>query len=334
MSLDPAQRAGLERARAIALAREQFELDASTDGVEVDTAPFGVTVHSSSRAVVVVSSDDPAVLGGVLVWRQRHPNVEVELVVEHHAGTHARRIEMIAPEMTVWSLGAKGTPLVLATTPEVLPEPHPATPDTASIVAMIKRCGASVVVEDGIVRAEVLGLEVGRVVESPSGPTFEVGVGRFDREAGVLLHAGRDIEETLVDVIARVAPHRQEAVPAHAINRLARERWLREVVFRDPGLARISAPSLVEPIPPRSNLLDACPAALLGHDGEAVVLVVCTVGADLGVVPAVADLIVRHRPDMVRIVLPRRDILPHLQQLVTRLGVPTELLGIDPPWQS
>ena len=60
----------------------------------------------------------------------------------------------------------------------------------------------------------------------------------------------------------------------------------------------------------------------------------CTVGADLGVVPAVADLIMRHRPDLVRIVLPQRDVLPHLQQLVTRLGVPTELLGIDPPWQN
>ncbi|MDG1411660.1 MAG: hypothetical protein P8L46_04725 [Acidimicrobiales bacterium] len=334
MSLDPAQRAGLERARAVALAREQFELDASADDVEVDAAPFGVTVHSSTRAVVVVSSDDLAVLGGVLVWRQRHPDVDVDVVVEHHAGTHARRVDMVAPEMTVWSLGSQGAPSVLAVTPDVLPEPHPTTPGTASIVAMIKRCGASIVVEDGIVRAEVMGLEVGRVVESASGPTLEVGVGRFDREAGVLLHAGRDIEETLADVIGRVAKHRQEGVPAHAINRLARERWLREVILNDPGLARISAASLVEPIPPRSNLLDACPAALFGKDGEADVLVVCTVGADLGVVPAVADLIMRHRPDLVRIVLPQRDVLPHLQQLVTRLGVPTELLGIDPPWQN
>ena len=57
------------------------------------------------------------------------------------------------------------------------------------------------------------------------------------------------------------------------MNRLGRERWLRHLVVQDPRLAGVSLPELVEPIPPRTNLLEAAPAALLAVDGDARVLV-------------------------------------------------------------
>ena len=329
MSLDPAQREGLERARAIALAREQFELDASTDGVEVDAAPFGVTVHSSDRAVVVVSSDDLAVLGGVLVWTDRLGFDSVALVTEHNAGVHARRASMLAPEITVHHLsGTTATPAVV----DPIVEPRPGLEDLAALVAVIERSGAQAIEEDGIMRAEVAGLEVGRIVEAPTGPLLEVGVGRFDREAGALLHAGLPVESNLVSTIELVRAHRRAGAPSHAINRIGRERWLRDIVRTNPAEWDLSDIVLVEPIPPRTSLLEAGPAALLADRGGVRTLVMCSVGVELGLIPQAADLVSRHEPEAVSILIPTRDQLPFLARLAGRLPVPTTLASIDVPW--
>ena len=104
MSLDPARRAGLERARAAAIARAHLELDAELDSVSIDAAPFGVVVASSDHAVVVSSVDDLSVLGGVLVWLDRNDVGRADFVAEHHAGVHARRAAMLAPDLVVHEL--------------------------------------------------------------------------------------------------------------------------------------------------------------------------------------------------------------------------------------
>ncbi len=334
MSLEPAQRAGLERARAIGVAREHFAVD--IESATVDTAPFGVVVRVEDRAVVVASSDDLAVLGGVLVWLDRQDLRAVNLVVEHHGAVHARRAAVLAPELSVWELvrgdvcrvdHAGGVPDRTA-----VPGIDLSIGDVPGLVAMIERCGASVVVEDGIVRAEVAGLEVGRVVVGADGPQFEVGVGRFDREAGVLLHAGQSLESALCSVVEQVAAHRFVGAPSHAINRLCRERWLRDVVANDPGAYGLRSPQFVDPVPPRVSLLEAGPASLIDElDGKRV-LVGCTVGADLGVVPSLADLTIRHAPDEVWLVLPERDIFAHVERLLARLGTPSSCMAIEVPW--
>jgi hypothetical protein len=330
VSLDPAQRAGLERARAIALAREYFGIDETP--ANVDTVPFGVVVRLERRACVVISSRDLGVLGGVLVWAARHDVSDIDLVFEHNAGTHARRCESLAPHFRVWTLAGSS---VVRAAPEVRPNPHRVTPEATALVAMIERCGADVVVEDGIIRAEIAGLEVGRVVEGPTGPLFEVGVGRFDREAAALLNEGQPTELALLKVIERVRTHRVVGVHSHAVNRIARERWIRSLVARDLTLAGLDVSTVVmpvEPIPPRLGLLDATPAALVTSGSGQPLMIVCSTGMDLGLVPAVADLVAEHEPSEVRFVMPRREVLPYLRQLVDRLPLPTSIIGIDPPW--
>lgn len=329
MSLDPARRAGLERSRATAIARDHFDVDLTT--AEVSSAPFGVVVAVAERAVIVSSSPDLAVLGGVLVWSARNPRATLDLVVEHHGGVHARRAAVLAPEIKVHVLdGARLAPASAAPF-----EPPHATPgDVAPLVAMIERSGADVVVEDGIVRAEVAGLEVGRVVTGPSGSALEVGVGRFDREAGVLLHSGRPVESTLVDTIDKVHEHRRPGVPGHPINRIGRERWLRAIVLADPGRFEVASVQAVEPVPPRTSLLDTRPAALVGRCGHRSTLVVCTVGADLGLIPEVCDLVAVHQPEMVRILMPERDRLPYLEHLTERVAVATSIDVVVPPWSE
>lgn len=329
MSLDPARRAGLERARAAAIARDHFELDAGLDSVVLDAAPFGVVVASDDHAVIVSSVDDLSVLGGAVVWLDRNSVTRADLVAEHHAGVHARRAAMLAPELAVHEL-ADGTVRRAEVAP--IAEPHPTPSDVAALVAMIERSGAQAVIEDGIVRAEIAGLEVGRVVDGPGGSVFEVGVGRFDREAGALLRADRPVEPTLVDTIEQVRGHREPGAPLHAVNRIGRERWLRDAIRRDPALAGVSDVALVEPIPPRTSLLEPTAAALLGRDGDRTVLVVCSVGVELGLVPATADLVARHGPDEVRFVLPGRDALPYLQRLAARLPAEVTFVDVPVPW--
>lgn len=338
MSLDPARRAGLERARAAAIARDHFDLDAEHDSVSLDAAPFGVVVASrgragdaasGARAVIVSSVDDLSVLGGALVWLDRNSVTSADFVTEHHAGVHARRAAVLAPELTVHALdGATVRPA----TADAIAEPHPTPDDIAPLVAMIERSGAQAVIEDGIVRAEVAGLEVGRVVDGPAGSTLEVGVGRFDREAGALLHADRPVEPTLASTIEQVRGHRSPGAALHAVNRIGRERWLREQIRRDPQSAGVADVELIEPIPPRTSLLEPTAAALQGTDGDRRVLVVCSVGVELGLVPATADLVARHAPDEVRFVLPARDRLPYLERLAARLRVPVSFVDVAVPW--
>ncbi len=331
MSLDPTRRAGLERARALAIARDHFDLD--VEEATVDAAPFGVSIRvggsDATTAVIVSSVDDLSVLGGALVWLDRNPMERVHLIVEHHPGIHARRAAVLAPELVVHQLvGSDIRPAVAAP----VEDPHPVPDDVVPLVAMIERSGAQVVVEDGIVRAEVAGLEVGRVVTGPAGSTFEVGVGRFDREAGVLLHGDRPVEPALVDTIELVRTHRCVGAVAHPINRIGRERWLREMIRLDPAIAGVAEPVLVEPIPPRTSLLRPAAAALRATVGEHKILVVCAVGVELSLVPDTADLLLVHQTDEVRFVLPARDRLPFLDRLSVRLPVPVSFADISVPW--
>ncbi len=327
MSLDPAQRVGLERARAISIARDHFSIP---DGAEVETAPFGVIVRDANRACIVTSSRDLAVLGGVLVWIDRNTPAVTSLVVEHNGGIHARRSRLLAPEIDL--CGCAGGE-VREARPAQLPDIEHIDADLAVFVALIERSGARAVVESGILRAEVAGLEVARVVVGEAGPRLEVGIGRFDREAGVLLHADRQIEPTLVEVIQRVARHRRPGASSDAVNRLCRERWIREVVCADPAMVGVDTVEFVEPIPPRLSLLERTPACLL-LAGERRVLVACSVGADLGLVPALADLVARHAPDEIRVVSPARDQLPYLSRLAARLSAPVAFYPVDPPWDG
>lgn len=331
MVLEPSQAGRLEKARFGAIVRDTFGVDLSAPGcnAEVKHFPFGVAATHGDRGWIVSSSADPAVLGGVLLWVSRSSARRFDLVLEHHSGMHARRLAALAPEIAVWRLDdARVQPASSA----LLPPPDPPPAGVEHLERVIVEAGATVCRESGIVRAEVRGLEVGRIVVGSDGPVLEAGVGRFDREAGVLLHAHRDPIDSLRAVVAQVAPHRTAGAAPHPIGRLARSRWLRSLAVDDPALAGLDRASPVDPIPARSSLLDDVPASLIGHDHGSRVLVICSVGADLGLVPEAADQVLGHEPDEVRIVLPGRDRLPVVVELSARISTPLSFVDIDTPW--
>lgn len=330
MAPESARTDRLEEARFKSILRDSFGFDTARLGdVEISRFPFGIAARHGDHGWVVSSSPDPAMLGGVLVWAGRVQVSAVDLVVEHHAGVHARRTSTIAPELTVWAL--EGASL-RAVEPDPLGAVATCPAGLEDFERTITRAGATVVREDGILRAEVCGLEVGRVVVGAGGSTLEAGVGRFDREAGALLHVGRDPFEALAAVVAQVEPHRRPAAPPHPIGRLARGRWLRSLILETPSLAGLSDAEPVEPIPVRASLLEDVPGVLLGRDADRSVLVACSVGVDLGLVPEVADQIIRHRPDEVRLVLPPRDRVAAMDALCARLAVPVTYIDLAMPW--
>ena len=112
-----------------------------------------------------------------------------------------------------------------------------------AIVEMLRAEGLEVVVEHGVLRGEVLGLEVARVVVWPAEVGgddrlhLEVGVGRFDREAAAVVHPDRTRRSRSPVRPTPCGDTDAAGAPAHPLSLLARERWLRADRDREP-LAR------------------------------------------------------------------------------------------------
>jgi hypothetical protein len=191
-------------------------------------------------------------------------------------------------------------------------------------------------VEHGIWRGEVAGLEVVRVVDDPElGNHVQVGVGRFDREAGMLLHADQPQGESLAAAADLVRAHRRPGTGAHPLSTLCRERWLRRDLCIDPSPVGLVDLKPVDPADQRANLRDPAPAPALGTDSDGRrVLVVCSVGVDPQVVSAAAALVLRESPDRVVVALPDRDVLVPVEQALARLRVPVNVVGMVCGWED
>jgi hypothetical protein len=99
------------------------------------------------------------------------------------------------------------------------------------------------------------------------------------------------------------------------------------------GLASLAA---AEGAVPRPNLRDRAVAFGLGTrpDGTPVV-VACSVGVDLDLVPAAADARLVHDPEAdLLLVVPERDAHPVTVALAARLTRPAEVIGLPGDWRE
>lgn len=274
----------------------------------------------------------PERLGGALAWARRHPGVALNVVVEADvAGTVARRAALFADPPVVWAAeGAVLSPAVASPVPELAPPP-----DAPDLVALLAGAGLDVVVDDGVLLGEMLGLEVARIERGEDGPELAVGIGRFDRELADMTLAHVDPPARIQRVVDLVAEHRRPGAGPHPLNQLLPERWLRTVVVGDP--ARVGAASLV-PVPgveARGSLRDVGIAFASGVDADdRPVLVACSVGVDLDLVPVAADVRAALDP-AARLVLavPARDALPVTADLANRLVDPATVVVVDDDWR-
>jgi hypothetical protein len=232
----------------------------------------------------------------------------------------------------VWR--ANGRTLVAAEPAPYLP-PTTVADDRLSLLPLIEAAGATPAIEHGVVAGEVAGLEVCRAVVDPDvGVTrLEVGVGAHDREAFLLVHGDIPPAEALAGVVAAVAERRRPGAEPHPLNRLNAERLLRSRLLDEPSLVGALVLEPAPPPVPRTNLKDPVPCVAVGLDaqGDAVV-VVCSVGIDLDLVPFAADARGAVGLDDARLLLavPRRDDHPVTRALAGRLRRPAEVVPVPP----
>lgn len=266
-------------------------------------------------------------LGGALAWGHKHGVEALNVVVDdtRAAGVLARRAALFAsPAVSVWQVAGTSLEPAVAATPAVQP-PLPAV--DAELAPLIVAAGADPVIEHGVLRGEVLGLEVCRVVDG----RLEVGVGKHDREAQLLLHAGAPQDEALAAAVAAVRKVRTPHGPPHDIRRLAPERWLRSVVCRRPNLIGLSHLEPVPPTVPQDDLRVASPAPAVG-DGAVVVF---SVGVDTDLVPAAADARLAYAPEArLLLVVLAGDDHPLTRWLAARLHIPAAVTVVQEEWRS
>jgi hypothetical protein len=310
-------------------------------GADAAGFPGGAALLAGSSAWLLLDVDPITALGPALVWAARRDADEVTLVVDRpdDAAVIARRAALFAPAPAVLAVeGTTVVPAVAAPTPS-----HPDAPPAPELAELLVDADLEVVVEEGIVRGEVRGLEVARIVHgmTTSGtpidaPVLEVGVGEADREMTALVHAGLPPVEQLARVRDIVLQHRRPGAERHPLNQLAPERWLRATLVREPGRIGLAELRPAPPAVPRPNLRDPAIAIAVGRDAAGGdVVVACSVGVLLDLVPAAADARAALAPEArLLLAVPERDAHPVTASLAARLRAPAELVPIESDWRT
>ena len=333
MALDPERRTALRGAKLRALVADAT---AGTVFGEVD----GDHLFDGTRLWTLASEDEPAIaLGAALLRASRHGDATPMTVCFDdplEAALAARRVTALEPSPEVRLIDGRTLVEVdAAGGPEPVMDISP-TGFADRFDDLCRGVGVDPVLEHGTWRGEVLGLEVARAVElSTTEPSVEVGVGRFDREAGVMMRGNRSDAEALAAAADLVRAQRRPGAGAHPLATLARERWLRRDMCVHPDRLNLSDLEPIEPADERLNLRDPAPAPAIGSDADGRrVLAVCSVGVHPRIVPAVAELVLRALPDRVLVVLPTRDVLAPVERAVARLRVPTTVVGVACSWDA
>ena len=338
------RREALLQAKCKALVRSRWGDVVDDDAATTSSLPGGAAlaapIDGRTTAWVLAEDDAHRSLGAALAWADRRGATTLHLLATSAGGALARRAGGFARDVTVWPIDAGTTTLaddgIQPATPADLADEPPLDPAVEPLVALIERAGAEAVVEHGVLRAEVLGLEVARVTVDDLGAFLEVGVGKHDREAQREIRGrGHGLDE-LFEVVRIVAEHRVAEGAGHAAFHLSSERWLRSVLVRRPDL--VGAANL-RPVPSpvtREDLRHAAAAPAAGQDTDGgPLLVVCSVGTDVDLVPSAVDAwLADGREPRLVLCVPEGDDHPMTRDLVAALRVPAELRTVPKEWRT
>jgi hypothetical protein len=325
-------------AKARVLVADHLGIDPSADDAELrpGTFPGGATVRAGSAGWVLLDERPERGLGRALIWGDREGVEQLHLVADDGAaaGLLARRATAFAGSPRVWR--AEGRSLVPV---EPAPFPAPVEPPAVAreLIGLLLDAGVEVTVEHGEIRGEIRGLEVARVeVDDDGVARVEVGVGRHDREAFAMVHGNLPTPEALASVVDSVDAWRRHDAETHALHRLAPEGWLRWRVMSDPSLVGLGELRPAEPTIRRESVKDVGASIAVGADPDGrTVVVACSVGIDLDVVPAGADARLALDPQArLVIVVPERDDHPVTRRLAAILVDPAEVVAVPGHWRA
>lgn len=304
------------------------------------TFPGGAAALVDDVAWVFLDDQPAASLGVALAWAQARDAERVAIVADAGTGTLARQASTFALPVYVWA--TDGQRLVPAAA-----DPSPPVADVAAdelaAAAVLVDAGATVVVEHGVVRGEVLGLEVGRVVRGNGDVVIQPGVGRNDREGHAMVagsHAAdaEVVAATVARVVAEVSRHRTgDTADRHPLGRMARGRWLRHLLTAEPELVGAARLEAVEGTLARPSVADGAAFAVGELADGSPVVVGCAGGIDLAVVPEAADvrLGVAERTGMqprLLIAAAGRHLHPAVRRMADALVEPAGVVALPDDW--
>ena len=302
---------------------------------ERDAAPSflrGAAVVDGDTGWVLIEDRPHAALGPAMAWAQQAGVTELNLLVEHDDGALARRSTAFSNPTIVWRIDGRSIELA---TPQTYEPPAAPPVDEVAAADVLLEVGADVVVEHGVVIGEVMGLEVARVVVGEAGPRLEVGVGRHDRMAFAMMHGEMPPLSAIASVVETVRRHRAVGAEAHPLNRLAAAQLIRWHLTEHPSMVGADHLRAVDTTEGKANVKDAVPAAALGvlPDGTELV-VVCSTGIDLDLMPAAADVRLTTAPTANLVVmLPERDFHRATIEMAAALHKPAELVAVPDEWR-
>jgi hypothetical protein len=280
----------------------------------------------------VLAEDHPdRVLGPAMAWARQQRASRIHVVADRATGVLARRAAEFREPPCVLHVEER-------TLLDAVAEPHAPEPEVPTeheqFVELILAAGAEPVREYGVLTGEVGGLEVCRAVTDGTSATvrLEVGVGAHDREAFLLMHGEIPPEQALAGVVEAVRQHRRIGADPHPLNRLAAERLLRWRLVQRPEWVGAATLDAVSPPRPRVNVKDSVPCVAVGNDADsgARIIVVCSVGVDLDLVPYAADARLRVDPEArLLLAVPDRDAISVTRALAACLSAPAEVVGVS-----
>ncbi len=326
MSIEPERRVELLKGKLTGLVRS-----AGYDITEAqpENNSYGSALLTKDHCWLLAEDENPQiVLGRGIFLLTRNPELELRVIFENKktAGIAARQATGLNTEIKIMHF-CEGELIQVA--PTSFPDVAVPPPPLKEFEAMCQNAGVSTICENGIWKGEILGLEVVRV----NGGDIQVGVGRFDREAGELLNNGKNRVEQLIAAANQVRSQRTPEAGAHPLATLSREKWLRHKLVSDPKIIGLSELEPIDPVHEPKNLKDCFPAAAIGKSEEKEkVLCVCSFGVDIGLIPLVAELASLHDPIQIVIALPPQDLLPLIEEASHLLDTPTTLIGVEGAW--
>jgi len=341
MSLDEEARRRLLAAKAVGLARSQGMVPS---GEPQPLLGGAATLVEGGGGWVLVQREPERALGAALAWSVRRGATSTTCAID--VGSDGKPQLAAAALVAAKAAALASPPAVLAVTrsgvevadPAPAPEPGPFSPSALAALRLDDAAAARadvVVHRNGTLTFEVLGLEVARVAADGA---LVVGVGKHDREATTELFGGEPTREALIRAAEVVRQERRPGAQPGPPNLLQRERWLRSALIADPGplgVAAVRGPlvPVADPYPP-ADLRRSRPAAATAEGGR--VLVVCSAGVDLDLVPTAAWLRAWAAPaaDRVVLVVPAGDDMPILHDLAPLLPVPASVVALEPPWED
>ena len=301
-----------------------------SDSYSHESFQTGAVLFDESRCFVYSAVQNISPLAVALSHHATNENTEIHLLVDQIDPGLWEQIFGFDLDLKLWIVD--GTNLV----EHPKPLPHRPVKIRQEAVVQGKKFGkfdCDVIAEHGVLRAEVNGLEVARVVQNAENQfEISVGVGDYDQSAYQVMHGNIAVERNLTKVISTVKKYRTKAGPAHPLNRISRSRWLIAEAIADPSFLGIDELNFVEPLLPRNDVTKDQACSAIGRKENSIVLVLASTGIDLDLVPQATGQIFRHNPEIVLLLLPAQDHHPAISRQARYLSVQPTFVAAREPW--